>query len=363
MNYWSVIQRKGATKSLEIRMNLFSGFLVPLWVTVLFICFPLSFHAQEPFRLMFWNVENLFDTKDNPQKSDNDFLPEATRHWTYFRYRDKLNKLAKTIIASGKEHIPDLVGLCEVENDTCLKDLISRSPLREAGYRYVMTDSPDQRGIDVALLYQRASFKLLGHQSIRIPHHKMKKGPTRDILHVVGQVVSGDSLDVLVCHMPSRNGGQAQSEPYRLFTAGVLKQTVDSLMQVRQNPYLIIMGDFNDYPTNRSIQKVLCSDGNLHNLMKGKKEGTYRYRGEWGLLDQFIVSETFIRERANVRTFPQNAEILRHPFLLEEDEKYGGDKPFRTYNGMKYQGGYSDHLPIALDLMIIIRDDKDYYSE
>ena len=319
----------------------------------MFLCLAFPALAQESFRILFWNTENLFDCKDDPKKNDNEFLPDATRRWTYFRYRDKVKNLAKAIIASGDEYVPDLVGLCEVENDSCLYDLTRRSPLKEAGYRYVMTDSPDQRGIDVALLYQRGSFKLLQHQSIRIPFKQVKKAPTRDILHVVGKVVSGDTLDVWVVHYPSRRGGKAKSEPYRLLVAEILKHAVDSVMQVRQNPNVVIMGDFNDGPSS-PVMKKLCSDGRLVNLMQGKKEGTYRYRGAWEILDQFLVSE-------NVRT--KNAEVLQHPFLLEEDEKYGGNKPFRTYNGMRYQGGFSDHLPIILDLQFLIHDDKDYYSE
>ena len=319
----------------------------------MFLCLAFPALAQESFRILFWNTENLFDCKDDPKKNDNEFLPDATRRWTYFRYRDKLKNLAKGIVASGDEYVPDLVGLCEVENDSCLYDLTRRSPLKEAGYRYVMTDSPDQRGIDVALLYQRGSFKLLQHQSIRIPFKQVKKAPTRDILHVVGKVVSGDTLDVWVVHYPSRRGGKAKSEPYRLLVAEILKHAVDSVMQVRQNPNVVIMGDFNDGPSS-PVMKKLCSDGRLVNLMQGKKEGTYRYRGAWEILDQFLVSE-------NVRT--KNAEVLQHPFLLEEDEKYGGNKPFRTYNGMRYQGGFSDHLPIILDLQFLIHDDKDYYSE
>jgi predicted extracellular nuclease len=320
---------------------------------IMFLCLAFPALAQESFRILFWNTENLFDCKDDPKKNDNEFLPDATRRWTYFRYRDKLKNLAKGIVASGDEYVPDLVGLCEVENDSCLYDLTRRSPLKEAGYRYVMTDSPDQRGIDVALLYQRGSFKLLQHQSIRIPFKQVKKAPTRDILHVVGKVVSGDTLDVWVVHYPSRRGGKAKSEPYRLLVAEILKHAVDSVVQVRQNPNVVIMGDFNDGPSS-PVMKKLCSDGRLVNLMQGKKEGTYRYRGAWEILDQFLVS-------GNVRT--KNAEVLQHPFLLEEDEKYGGNKPFRTYNGMRYQGGFSDHLPIILDLQFLIHDDKDYYSE
>ena len=365
----NVIQRR-LMESLDCSKRLYSRFLASLWMTFLFLYLPICTEAQESFLVMFWNVENLFDTKDDPHKNDNEFLPDATRHWNFFRYRDKLKNLAKGIIASGDEYVPDLVGLCEVENDSCIYDLTKRSPLREAGYRYVMTDSPDQRGIDVALLYQRGSFRLLQHQSIRIPHEQVERGPTRDILHVVGQVVSGDTLDVIVCHLPSRSGGQLESEPYRIFTAQRLRHVADSLMNVRQNPHLIIMGDFNDFPTNRSVKEILCGDGKLQNLMKDMKGGTYRYRGEWGIFDQFLVSENVsakiknaVAKNKNVSMFFKNVEILRHPFLLEEDEKYGGEKPFRTYNGMKYQAGFSDHLPIALDLWIPIRDDKDYCSE
>ena len=328
-----------------------------------FLCLAFPASTQESFRVLFWNVENLFDCKDNSQKNDNEFLPDATRHWTYYRYRDKLKNLAKGIIASGNDYVPDLVGLCEVENDSCLYDLTRRSPLKEADYRYVMTDSPDLRGIDVALLYQRGSFKLIQYRSIRIPSEEIGHAPTRDILHVTGKVISGDSLDVFVCHMPSRSGGQAMSEPYRLFTAERLKQAVDSVMLVRRNPNIIVMGDFNDYPTDKSMKDVLGADGKLRNLMKGKKEGTYRYLGEWGILDHFLVSENLLDKKGSIRTSKKKAQILRHEFLLEEDEDYGGDKPFRSYIGMRYQGGFSDHLPIALDLQILIRGDKDYCSE
>ena len=318
---------------------------------MIFLCLAFPVRAQESFRVLFWNVENLFDCKDDSRKNDNEFLPDAKRNWTPYRYWEKVRNLAKGIIASGDEYVPDLVGLCEVENDSCLYDLTRRSPLREAGYRFVMTDSPDQRGIDVALLYQRAKFKLLHHQSIRIPHKQLNRGATRDILHVVGQVVSGDTLDVMVCHFPSRSGGQAESEPYRIFVAETLKHHVDSLLEVRSQPYIIVMGDFNDYPTDKSLKRFWSGNG-VQNLMKGKKGGTYRYRGEWGILDQFIVSGSLLKKKSNIRTSKAKAQVLRHAFLLEEDDRYGGDKPFRTYNGMKYQGGFSDHLPISLDLTI-----------
>ncbi len=330
---------------------------------ILFLCLCCllgTVYAQKPFRVMFYNVENLFDCQHDTLKNDYEFLPDAPKGWTYARYNDKLVKIAKVILATGDKYVPDLVGLCEVENDHCLKDLTEHSPLREAGYRYVMTDSPDQRGIDVALLYQRGSFKLLGKSCIPIPYEEVERRPTRDILYVAGQVLSGDTLDVFVCHMPSRAGGEEKSEPYRLFTAQLLKAAADSIMNLRQRPNIVIMGDFNDYPTNKSIAKVLgavapkgeVEAGKLYNLMDGRKEGTYRYRGEWGVLDQFIVSGFLLKEHEGIRTSYDKAQILRYSFLLEEDEKYGGDIPFRTYWGRRYHGGYSDHLPICVDFEI-----------
>ena len=178
------------------------------------------------------------------------------RHWNYSRYKKKLVDVARVITAIGEWSPPALVGLCEVENDTVLRDLTRRSPLKELSYRYVMTHSPDLRGIDVALLYQRDLFKLLSSRSISIPPLKQYR-PTRDLLHVSGLLLTGDTLDVFVCHLPSRSGGAKESESYRLYAAHILRMEVDSIMSIRSLPQVIIMGDFNDYPTNQSIQKIL----------------------------------------------------------------------------------------------------------
>ena len=165
-----------------------------------------SAEERIPFRVMSWNVENLFDTHHDTLKNDNEFLPDAIRHWNYTKYKKKLADMARVITAVGEWNPPALVGLCEVENDSVLRDLTRRSVLKEAGYRYVMTNSPDQRGIDVALLYQRDQFKLISHQGIPIPHRSGKKKfrPTRDILHVCGMLLNSDTLDIFVVHLPSR---------------------------------------------------------------------------------------------------------------------------------------------------------------
>lgn len=186
--------------------------------------------AQHTFRVMEYNVENLFDCRHDSLKQDTEFLPGSVRNWTYARFQDKLNKIGKVILAVGKEQVPDLVGLCEVENDYCLKSLTGYSPLREAGYKYVMTSSPDERGIDVALLYQPASFRLLTSQQIRIPSDSLGMRPTRDILYASGRVASGDTLDVFVCHLPSRVGGAQKTDAYRLWVARRVRQAADSVI-------------------------------------------------------------------------------------------------------------------------------------
>ena len=340
-------------------------------------CF-LTATAQEPFRILFYNAENLFDCRHDSLKNDVEYLPEGNKHWNFYRFRDKVYKLSKVIVAAGTPLVPDLVGLCEVENDSCLIHLTCYSPLREAGYRYVMTHSPDHRGIDVALMYQRGTFKLMGSREIRVPSERVNRKPTRNILHVVGKLVNGMLLDVFVCHQPSRAGGAKASEPHRLLAAKTLREAVDSVRCVRktENPShpeanVVIMGDFNDYSSSRSIRKVLGAKKPvppyekeaLYDVLALHKGGTYRYKGEWGLLDHFILSGNLLtekeldvpKEETLLRpyfTSPQLAQILKFPFLLEEDERYGGFTPKRTYHGWKYKGGFSDHLPICIDLLV-----------
>lgn len=330
----------------------------------LFLYTPLLY-AQKGniFRVMCWNVENLFDTRHDSLKNDYEFLPDALRHWNYSRYKKKLVNVARVITAVGEWSPPALVGLCEVENDSVMRDLVHYSPLKEHGYRYVMTQSPDERGIDVALLYQRDRFKILFHRSVSIGNSEPQRRPTRDILHVCGLLSTGDSLDIFVVHLPSRSGGARESEPYRLSVAKKIRLETDSILTSRHHPQLIIMGDFNDYPENKSIAEVLSATAppphpealKLYHLLAEKakagkhKFGSYKYQGEWGLLDHMIVSGTLLNVSAPFFTSIEKAGVSRLPFLLSDDEKYGGKQPFRTYYGMRYLGGYSDHLPIYTD--------------
>jgi endonuclease/exonuclease/phosphatase family metal-dependent hydrolase len=337
-----------------------------LFLLTISLLFPVITVAQEisPFRVVFWNTENLFDTHHDSLKLDEEFLPSSYRGWHYGRYRKKLADVSRVITALGEWASPALVGFCEVENDNVMRDLTKYSPLKEHGYQYVMTDSPDRRGIDVALLYQRDRFKLLGYQFLRIYPESPGHFPTRDILHVTGQLLTGDSLDVFVCHFPSRSSGEKETEPYRLLVARTLKNTVDSLFAVRYCPQVIIMGDLNDYPYNKSVATVLTAtfppsqhperNGLYHVLARKANQSNYgscKYQGEWGLLDHIIVSGSLLDSGNTFHTDEGKAHVARLPFLLMKDEKYGGQQPFRTYSGMKYQGGFSDHLPVYVDIM------------
>lgn len=324
------------------------------------------------FRIVSYNVENLFDYQHDSLKNDYEFLPEAQRHWDYQKYQKKLDDLGRVIIATGEWTPPALVSLCEVENEHCLTDLTQHSVLKEAGYRYAMTNSPDQRGIDVALLYQREVFKPVSINTYRVPPLTKQKNATRDILHVTGELPDRSLLDVFVCHLPSRSGGEKETEPYRLLAASTLKQAVDSLLQVRKKAQVVIMGDFNDYYTNRSVTEVVgaqpvttlqANQQAFYHLLAAKEKalkdyGSYRYRGEWNSLDHLIVNGRLLRQKGSFHIMPSDdeflvkADVFRADFLLEEDTRYGGKLPFRTYSGLKYHGGYSDHLPIYADFLL-----------
>lgn len=313
--------------------------------------------AQDGMTVLFWNTENLFDTVDDPARNDEDFTPDGDYHWTFRRYLSKLDAVARVIVAADEYSAPALVGLCEVENDSVLRDLTERSPLRAVGYRYVMTDSPDSRGIDVALLYRRNCFRLLGHESLRVDLKPYGGGATRDILHVTGIIESLDTLDIYVCHWPSRRGGIKESEPLRHAAAVELRRSVDSVFKFRLNPYVIIMGDLNEGPDDSAVRDGLSAhrssdardlpDRVLVTLMDNKP-GSYKNQGIWDCFDQFVVSASLIESRR--RTGLAYAGVFNAEFLLVDDDAYGGLKPFRTYNGRRYQNGYSDHLPIVLRL-------------
>lgn len=300
------------------------------------------------------NCENLFDTQHDEGKDDYEYLPSSDKRWTNRRYWKKLQHIGKTIASCGNEGtatLPDMAVLTEVENDSVLYDLTKRSMLRGAHYEYIITNSPDNRGIDVGLVYSPFSFRLINHHSIRISPLKGFR-PTRDILYASGQLINGDTLHVFGIHAPSRSGGEVASRPYRLHVAKALCQAIDSLYKVCDNPMIVIAGDFNDYSDNKSLQMLTAKgliEVSQHAEGTHGAKGTYRYHGEWGSLDHIFCSPRF----AHLLT---SATVNDKPFLLEKDKKYGGVKPRRTYLGPRYLGGFSDHLPLIATFELEIRN-------
>lgn len=319
---------------------------------LLFVLPLLSWPQDNRLLIVELNAENLFDTLHDSLKNDLDFTPDGNYHWTRTRYWQKINRTAQTLIACGTDSVnttlPDLIGLCEVENDSVLIALTRRSLLRKARYEYVMTSSPDERGIDVALVYQPISFALIRSSSFRIPPKSGMK-PTRDILYAAGQVITGDTLHVFVIHQPSRSGGEAATRPNRLHVASFLAEKIDSVSRVAPDAKILVIGDFNDYAADASLE-LLYDCGMLNPSREavgrnGIAKGTYRYRGQWGSLDQMLVSEELAARVMDCYIFDAD-------FLLEEDQKYGGMKPHRNYIGPRYNNGFSDHLPLVMSLKL-----------
>ena len=333
-----------------------------LTVCCLFIALIINAQTAEKqnFKIMCYNVENFFDCVDDSTTNDNEFLPTGIRAWNYAKYQKKQANIARVITAIGGWEPPALVGMCEVESRKCLIDLTRYSGLKNLRYKFIHHESPDPRGIDVALLYQPDQFKPFHDQPIRIRYPDAPGSKTRDILFVSGVIPTGDTLHVFVCHFPSRLGGEMESDDKRLFVSSVIRAKADSIFAACLKPNIVIMGDFNDFPTNTSLLEVLkakpitdsVSSQSLYNLMyklhtEGK--GSNKHSGDWGALDQMIVSGNLLKSSNSIYTKQNDAHFFDADFLLENDNTFLGKQPFRTYAGMKYQGGFSDHLPIYTD--------------
>lgn len=310
-------------------------------------------------RLMFYNVENLFHPSNDSLKDDDEFTAEGARYWTFKRYYDKINKIGKTAIALGEWEPPAVIGLCEIENLQCLKDLVYESPLKKFGYEIVHQESGDNRGIDVALLYRPDYFKFISYHSF-VLNFGPDSRPTRDILYVKG-LAGKDTLHLFVNHWPSRYGGQLVSAPKRDFAATVLRSKYDSILTVNPNAAIIAMGDFNDHPDDPSMFEILRAKKDTSSMVKGDLlnliwqyefvKGTHKYQHEWGILDQFVVTPGLISGLSGLKSPIENAMIFDADYLMEEEKDGVGQITNRTYIGFKYHGGYSDHFPIYMDVI------------
>ena len=305
--------------------------------------------------VMFWNVENYFDTYDNPSTTDEEFTPTGDNRWGRARFEKKRDDIAKTILLAADQYgdLPALIGLAEVENAFVLQELLEETPLARTQYKYIHKDSPDSRGIDVALLYREELFTPLETKYIGFSF------PTRDVLYTKGVVNGLDTLHIMVNHWPSKRGNEESSGRKREYVSLKVSHVVDSILLRNPAANIVLMGDFNDTPDSSPLKNL----GQLTNLAKWADgaEGSYKYRESWSMIDQILVSENLIKEKSSINgkneAFrPQwiythrGMEIFAPEALFAEDATYMGIKPKRTYSGPRYLGGISDHLPVVFKL-------------
>ena len=317
-----------------------------------------SEYCKRNLLISFYNVENLFDTIHNPHKLDVDFTPEGRKNWTSKRYNDKINKLSRVISSYDSTKLPDIVGLCEIENKAVVKDLTKNHFLKKGKYQIVHHQSPDIRGIDNALMYRKKGIKLISERVYHVKMEENKRFKTRDILYVKLYIKKAkDTLHIFVNHWPSRRGGEEKSRPKRAAAAMVVRHITDSLIATGNNPKILIMGDLNDEPTNISVKNILrahqidslASDTILYNLCYSKKlekRGSYHYwkTGEWNMIDNMIITGNLYNSESGLISKEKDIRIFRPEWILHQDKK-GIVSPAKTY-GRGYYGGYSDHLSI-----------------
>ncbi len=307
---------------------------------------------------MFYNVENLFDTKNDTLTGVDAFTPEGDMHWTSKRLKKKLLNISKVVLNASGWQVPDIVALVEVENRYVVKKLLVETPLKSIPYRIIHKESPDHRGLDVTLLYHSEHFYPLEYHYYPLVTEKGLIEESREILYVSGIMNGADTLHLFINHWPSRYSGIWETRDKRISAAKILRNKIDELKKTFRHPKIIIMGDFNDNPEDESIRQLLATGAEsngvmLANLSEGwltSGYGTLKYQLQWFVFDQVIVSESLLHGAGGWHCSVGDAKIVRLPFLLERDTKFGGDKPFRTYYGFQYQGGFSDHLPILLQL-------------
>lgn len=330
------------------------------------LCIGLSSTAQDQQYQVnlvgFYNLENLFDTLDTPEKHDTEFTPSGSKAYNTRIYTDKLSKLDKVISQIGTNLSPDglaVLGVCEVENRSVLEDLVKQKGISARDYQIVHHETNDFRGIDNALLYNPKYFKLIDSRAIEVelPEVNGEKRYTRDILHVSG-ILSGEKVHILVNHWPSRSGGEKKSAPKRAEAAKTCRKIVDEIYAEDDEAQIIVMGDLNDDPYNKSVTRHLrakydksyVAENDLYNPyydIHKNGDGTLCYRGNWNLFDQIIVSEDLMNEDG---FFFKKAYVFKKNWMFTKEGQYKG-YPLRTFGGSEYLGGYSDHFPTYIALV------------
>lgn len=316
----------------------------------------------------FYNVENLFDTLDTPDKFDEEYTPEGKRKWGSERYENKLKNLAKVISSMNDGNAPDILGLCEIENKQVVDDLVATKALIKYNYQVVHRESKDWRGIDVALIYKEGTFNLDKVFTYHVPMPD-SISPTRDVLVVQG-TISNKPISFFVNHFPSRSEGLKKSQPKRISAAKTLRHVIDSILEANPTNNILAMGDFNDEPSDSSMkhyvkaEKPITNDKAWHNtdltpqvmvnLMFQLKElgkGSYKYRKYWNMLDQILVNSSLFIGRDGLQVVENSAGIYAEDWMKQKTPKYFGS-PMRTFGGRKYLAGYSDHFPVFIKLKV-----------
>ena len=369
-------------------------------VLLCFACFVITnsvFAQNNTVRIAFWNMENFFDPFVDSTKAYNAFTEEGMQHWTKSRFYQKRNNMYKAILAMSENRPLGILGMCEVENEYVLRSLFEQTPLKKHNYRWILYEGPDKRGIDPAIVYSIDHFQLV--ESAVFPYYNPDDTAyhSRDILYakfvaMKGGVSTGsttaagskvpepavpeaprrvegltqhpDTLHIFVNHWPSRYSGELETVGSRSCSASILRAKVDSIVASAPEGYqpkVIMMGDLNDCPTDPSVYDVLRArhpsereEGGLVNLF-GKNdglgfEGTLKHQADWQIFDQIIVTPAVIDDREGLHYKEGSARIFHAEFMLEDDEAYHGKKLYRTYIGPRYFGGFSDHLPVYIDL-------------
>lgn len=302
-------------------------------------------------RIMFYNVENAFDIYDDTLKEDDDFLPGGLMRWNQTRFDKKINSLYKVIIAAGAWSPPEIVAFCEIENRKVLDDLVFDTYLSKFNYGIVHEDSPDRRGIDVCLIYRKDIIRILNYEYWKPAEQEFN---SRSVLYVKVEC-SNDTLHLIINHWPSRIGGVLAAEDLRSQIALMVKRKADSIY-INKGSKIVLTGDFNSTPEDPEM-KMLTGSGFRNNSLinlsannDSEGSGTYKFMGTWETIDQILVSQKLLTLNAGFHTDQEHFRIFNPDFLLIKDPKYPGSMPFSTYRGYRYQGGFSDHLPVILEL-------------
>ncbi len=336
---------------------LFTGLFA---TALIFACF-----AGKPHMVVFYNLENLFDTINDPDTWDEEFLPDGARKWNTYKYNSKLANIDRVLfdIASIDREFPAVIGVSEIENRTVLEDLIAQAKLSHGNYRIVHYDSPDRRGVDCAFLYRPDVFKLEGSEAIKFNMPGMPNFYTRDFVTMWG-TIEDEPFFFLVSHWPSRLGGKEASSPKREAAAAQCRAIADSVRKANPATKVVIMGDLNDDATDKSVVEVLgakakikqLADGDMYNpfidVLKAGY-GTLAYQDAWNLFDNIIISDNLatgstgelkIRKADGAKFY---GNIFTRPYMIQKEGQYKG-YPLRTFVGTNFQNGFSDHFPVYI---------------